>query len=86
MVRWECRHEEWHDDNDWHEIKAYDAPSAATAYAEHIDGDDSKAFMDPDLPQPVLVREIGRPDKVHRFMITFDYCKSFRARRETVKA
>jgi len=82
MAMFECRHEEWHDDNDWHEVKAYDAPAAAHAYAEHLDSEDSEAFTDPEITQPILVRESGRPESMTRFVISFDYCKSFRARRE----
>jgi len=82
MTLFECRHAEWHDDHDWHQVKAFDAISAATNYAEYLDGQDSESFMDPEQPQPVFVREVGRPDVLHRFVITFDYYKSFTARRE----
>lgn len=87
MALWECRHAEWHDDSDWHEVKAYDARSAATTYAEHLDGEDSEAWVDPSAdPQPILVREHGCPDAPALYMVSFDYYKSFRARRERVGA
>ncbi len=85
MGVYECRHPEWHDDTDWHEVKAFDAQTAATLYAEYLDSRDSETFMDPSAdPVPVLVREFRRPDTMALFAISFDYCKSFHARRQRI--
>lgn len=81
MALFECRHSEWHADDDWCEITAYDIIAAATAYAKLLDDSDSEAFEHPDMTQTVLVRHKGASDH-QTFVISFDYYKSFTARRE----
>lgn len=86
MAEFECRHAEWHDDSDWREVKAYDAESAAVAFAKRMDACDSEMFQRPDADfAMILVRKLGSTEhEVYR--VDFDYYKSFSARRERVAA
>lgn len=81
MALFECRHSEWHADDDWCEITAVDVAAAATAYAKVLDGHDSEAFPDPEITQTIFVRLKGALE-YETFVVTFDYYKSFTARRE----
>lgn len=79
MALFECRHAEWHDDDDWCEVTAHDISAAATAYAKVLDVHDSEAFPDPEVTQTILVRHKGASEH-QTFVISFDYFKSFSAR------
>ncbi len=82
MGVYECRHGEWHDDTEWHQVSAVDPAHAATVYAEYLDGQDSETWQDQDRDKHTfLVRMLGRTEH-EAFVVSFDYCKSFRARRE----
>ena len=72
MALFECRHSDWHADDDWCEITAYDITAAATAYAKLLDDSDSEAFPDPLVTQTILVRHKGASES-QMFVISFDY-------------
>lgn len=84
MAKFECRHIEWHDDDDWCEVDAYDANSAACKFAELMDSKDSEAFLRPDQDvHTFLVKKSGDQScEADAFIVSFDYYKSFRARGE----
>lgn len=86
MAMYECRHGEWHDDTDWHQVKAYDPQHAATVYAEYLDGQDSETWQDPSQDtHTILVRILGRAEH-EAFDVSFDYYKSFHARLAKIAA
>ena len=86
MNRWQCRHEDNDGDDDWLDFRCFGADDAAIEFARRLDGRDSEAFTCEDHPQIILVRELGRPETVFRFAVTFAYMKSFRARVAAVAA
>jgi hypothetical protein len=76
----ECRHPDWHGDDDWHPVTASCAASAVEQYVEDVDSRDCEAFQRPDTVETFLVREAGKPDTVRSFNVSFDYFKHFRVR------
>lgn len=83
MAKFECRHAEYHDDDDWFSVDAFDARSAAVVAAVRMDSNDSEMFVDPSYHvAPIYVREPGET-AYELFTVSFEYSKSFYARKET---
>lgn len=82
MAKFQCRHEEWHDDKGWTEVEADDHEEAAVSYAEMLDRNDCEAFMSESDEHPIIVR--NDTSVPIRFMVSFSYYKSFSAHQRPV--